>query len=164
MTKTLLLMRHAKSSWKDEALGDHDRPLNKRGQHDAPRMGQLMCEESLLPELVVSSTAERARATSALVAEAAGYDGEVLLTADLYHAGATDIVAVVHRLDDRYRSVLLVGHNPGMVDLLERLTGGGQHFPTAALAQLRLRVTHWHDVGLNTAATLIGFWQPRDLT
>ena len=70
--KTLLMLRHAKSSWKDGSLSDHDRPLNERGKRDAPRMGQILKEQALVPELIISSTAKRARKTAAKMAEAAG--------------------------------------------------------------------------------------------
>jgi phosphohistidine phosphatase len=163
MTKTLLLMRHAKSSWKDETLSDHERPLNKRGRHDAPRMGQLLQAEQLTPDLVVSSTAQRARNTVELVGEAAGYHGDIRYTDNLYHAGATDIVEVVCQLDDDCHRALLVGHNPGMIDLLEYLTGTSQPFPTAAVAHLELAVANWRDTELTTRATLLGLWRPRDL-
>jgi len=84
--KTLLILRHAKSSWKDEALPDHDRPLNKRGKEDAPRMGKLLHDEDLVPELILSSDARRARSTTELVVEESHFEGEVIYSRDLYAA------------------------------------------------------------------------------
>ena len=84
--KTLLLMRHAKSSWKDESRDDHDRPLNERGKKEAPRMGQLLLDQHLLPDLMLSSDAKRCRRTVEKVAAAAGYRGETVLTSELYAA------------------------------------------------------------------------------
>jgi len=81
--KTLLVLRHAKSSWDDPALGDHERPLNKRGRRDAPRMGELVREYGLIPDVVISSDAVRARRTAEAVAEAARYAGEILLDPSL---------------------------------------------------------------------------------
>ncbi len=75
--KTLLVLRHAKSSWKDSGLADHDRPLNKRGKHDAPRMGTLLAKEDLVPDLIISSSAKRAKSTAEAVAMNCGYDGEI---------------------------------------------------------------------------------------
>ena len=77
--KKIYILRHAKSSWKDEGLPDHDRPLNKRGKRDAPRMGRLLAEEGLVPDLIVSSTAKRAHKTTTEVADACGYKGEIAL-------------------------------------------------------------------------------------
>nr|NIL98123.1 hypothetical protein [Planctomycetales bacterium]NIP70269.1 hypothetical protein [Planctomycetales bacterium] len=93
--KTLLLLRHAKSSWDDSALDDHDRPLNKRGKRDAPRMGQLLVQQDLVPDCILTSTARRARKTAEAVAKACG--GVVPLTEmpELYHATAEEIVGVV---------------------------------------------------------------------
>ena len=84
--KTLLLMRHAKSSWDDPDVADHDRPLNKRGKKDAPRMGQWLAEQGLTPEVIVTSTAKRARKTAELVAESCGCQREPIVLPELYHA------------------------------------------------------------------------------
>ena len=82
--KTVLLLRHAKSSWDNPAVDDHERPLNKRGLKAAPRMGQLIADEGLKPDVIVSSTAVRAATTAAAIAEECGYDGEIHYTDDLY--------------------------------------------------------------------------------
>ena len=85
--KTLLILRHAKSDWETPDVADHDRPLNGRGKRDAPRMGRLLRDENLVPDLIISSTAKRARKTAKLVAEASGYEGEIRLAETLYLAG-----------------------------------------------------------------------------
>jgi phosphohistidine phosphatase len=77
--KTLLVLRHAKSSWNDTSLDDHERPLNKRGRRDGPRMGELVREHRLTPDIIISSDAVRARRTAEAVAEAARYAGEIVL-------------------------------------------------------------------------------------
>ena len=81
--KTLLILRHAKSSWKEQDLPDHDRPLNKRGKNDAPRMGKLLKDEDLIPDLIMSSTAVRAKKTAELVAKACKYKGKIVLNHSL---------------------------------------------------------------------------------
>jgi phosphohistidine phosphatase len=161
--KTLLLLRHAKSSWKDADLDDHDRPLNKRGKRDAPRMGQLLAEEKLLPELIVCSTARRARKTAEHVIHASGYRGETRMTADLYDATGSQLRQFVESLPDAASRVLLIGHNPGLEELLEGLIGQYVPLSTAALAHVELQGQTWHDLAADSPARLIKVWQPREL-
>jgi phosphohistidine phosphatase len=161
--KTLLILRHGKSSWKDASLADHDRPLNSRGRRDAPVMGELLRDEGLVPGLIVSSTAKRARTTAEAVAEASGYEGEVLLTRYLYMADPEDYLAVLQELDSTEESVMVVGHNPGMEALLEDLTGEYERLPTAALAQVELPVDRWTELTHETEGRLVNLWRPREL-
>lgn len=165
--KTLLLLRHAKSSWKNPHLVDHDRPLNKRGRRDAPRMGRLLAEENLLPDLVLSSTAIRARTTAEMVAEAAGYDGEIRLSSELYHASPESMLAALASLEEPLGRVLLVGHNPGVEHLLWVLTERDERCPTAALARISLDVDRWRDLNQSVsqarAARLERIWRPKEL-
>ena len=120
--KTLLILRHAKSSWKQMGISDHARPLNKRGEKSAPRMGQLIYEEGIVPDIILSSTARRARDTADLVADACGFEGEVLYLEDFYHAWPSDYVDALRSLPDEIDSAMVVGHNPGMEMLLELLS------------------------------------------
>lgn len=161
--KTLLILRHAKSSRKDKSLPDHDRPLKKRGRNDAPRMGRLIAEEHLQPDRLVSSTALRAQTTAELVAEALEFSEEIELKPELYHAEPEDYLSVLQELEDTADSVLLVGHNPGMEELLEELTGEAEHLPTAALAQVELTVTSWQEVDEKTKGRLVQIWRPKEL-
>src|SRR4051812_39488673 len=134
--KTLLLLRHAKSSWKNESLDDHDRPLNERGKKEAPKMGQLLLEQHLLPDLIVSSDAKRCRRTVERVCDAAGYRGETILSRELYLAKPATYFKVLARLSEPIPCVLVVGHNPGMEELLETLSERYEPMTTAALAHL----------------------------
>ncbi|HVG83576.1 MAG TPA: histidine phosphatase family protein [Vicinamibacterales bacterium] len=162
--KTLLVLRHAKSSWNDPALDDHERPLNKRGRRDAPRMGALVREYGLTPDLVISSDAVRARLTAAAVAEAARYAGEILLDPHLYLAGPADILSLLPTVQENAKTVMIVGHNPGLETLVEQLTGERQDLPTAALAQIDLPIDQWRDLTRSTRGTLVGLWRPEPLT
>ena len=144
--KTLLLLRHAKSSWDDPTLRDFDRPLNKRGLRAAPLMAAHMRRKKLRPALVVSSPAERARQTAALVVEHAGLASQPRFDERVYDAELSRLVEVVSQLDDASDEVLLVGHNPGMEELLTYLTAEHERMPTAALARLELDVDKWADV------------------
>jgi len=162
--KTLLLLRHAKSSWNDPALDDHERPLNKRGQRDAPRMGELVREYGLVPDVVLSSDAVRARLTAEAVAVAARYAGDILLDPHLYMAGAADIRSLLPTVRANAETVMIVGHNPGLEQLVEQLTGERQDLPTATLAQIGLPIDQWRDLKLSTRGTLVGLWRPKELT
>ena len=161
--KTLLVLRHAKSSWNDPALDDHERPLNKRGRRDAARMGELVREYGLMPGVVISSDAVRARLTAEAVAEAARYAGEILLDPRLYMAGPADILSLLATLRENAETVMIVGHNPGLEKLVEQLTGERQDLPTAALAQIGLPIDQWCELKLSTPGTLVGLWRPEEL-
>jgi len=162
--KTLLVLRHAKSSWKDAGLADHDRPLNKRGKRDGPRMGKLIEDLELVPDLIVSSTACRARKTAETVAASSHYRGEIRFDEGLYLAGPRTIVELVRELPDASSArVMLVGHNPGLEELIRNLTGEGEPFPTAALAQIELPIDSWSELELTTKGSLVHLWRPKEL-
>jgi phosphohistidine phosphatase len=161
--KTLLLLRHAKSSWKHPELADHDRPLNKRGKRTAPLMGALLQDEDLIPDLILCSSAVRAHATALLVAKACAYAGEIKQTRKLYLAEPQDYVEVLRQVVEKHARVLVVGHNPGLEALIETLTGEAMAMPTAALAQVELSLKRWSDLETDTACKLVKVWQPKGL-
>ena len=144
--KALYLLRHAKSSWKDAGLQDFDRPLNNRGREAAPRVGQLIQKSGLQIDLLVSSPAARARQTAALVREAAGISAELLYDERIYEADAERLLEVVRQSAESAEALLLVGHNPGMEELVKLLTGADERMPTAALACVALDVEKWSKV------------------
>jgi phosphohistidine phosphatase len=161
--KTLLLLRHAKSSWDNPALGDHERVLNKRGQRDAPRMGRLIADEEIVPDCIVSSTASRARATAELVAEECGFSGEIQFVRELYHAPPSAYFSVLSQLPIDRKRVLVVAHNPGIEELQLLLTGEFESMPTAALAQIELNIDAWKQFDRDCEARLLHFWRPKEL-
>lgn len=161
-TKQLLILRHAKSSWSDPHCDDHDRPLNRRGQRAAPRMGRLLLDEGFVPDAILSSTATRARDTAIAVARACGYQGEVRLTTHLYLAAPREYMECIALTPPDVRRLLLVGHNPGMERLLKLLTGADETMPTAALAVVDTDVDDWHDVQPG-GARLAAIWRPKEL-
>jgi phosphohistidine phosphatase len=161
--KHLLVLRHAKSSWKDIGISDHARPLNKRGKKAAPRMGQLLFEEDLLPDVILSSTAVRARKTVDLVVEASGFEGEIVFLEDFYHAWPSEYLDALRSLSDDIDRPMIVGHNPGMELLLEALTDESERFPTAALALIKLPIDYWSQLSDETEGELLNLWLPRAL-
>lgn len=161
--KTLLLLRHAKSSWKYPDLADHDRPLNKRGKQAAPRIGQLLRDENLLPDLILSSTAARAQTTARKVAKASGYAGDIRVTRELYEAGPETYLELLRAVADDYTRVLVVGHNPDLEMLLEQLTDEAETLPTAALALVELDINHWQELNEATEGKLVRVWRPKEL-
>ncbi len=161
--KTLLIVRHAKSSWKDREKSDHDRSLNKRGKRDAPRMGRLVAERGLCPDRIISSTAKRARVTADAVAAQAGYRDAVQLERRLYLASPAEIIGVIRETGGKAASIMIVGHNPGLEELLARFGGVGEPLPTAALAEIHLDIAAWKELTLRSPGRLANIWRPRDL-
>jgi len=112
MRHTLILLRHAKSDWPD-GVADHERPLNKRGRHDAPRAGAWLVAECRVPDRAAVSTARRTRETYALAAEAFSAEPEVVYTDDLYGASAGEMLEVIRATPESVGTLLVVSHNPG---------------------------------------------------
>jgi len=161
--KTLLLLRHAKSSWKDMAQDDHDRPLNGRGKRDAPRMGRLLRHLDQVPDRILCSTAKRTRQTVERVAEESGFDGEIAYVAELYAADPDTLLAVAREQGGEAKRLMLIAHNPGMEMLVEALTDRAEPMPTAALAVIALPIDAWSALGDETDGDLIGVWRPREV-
>lgn len=143
--KTLFLLRHAKSSWNDASLTDFERPLNERGQHAAPLIGEFMRRQKLRPDLILCSPAERARQTIALINQAAAFKAELRYDERIYAATRARLQAIISQIDDSVGKVLLVGHNPGLEELIESLTGEVLRMPTAALAHITLNIERWSE-------------------
>ena len=160
--KTLLIMRHAKSSWKKAELADDQRPLNKRGQRDASRMGRLLRKNDAVPQAIFSSTAERARQTAIAVGEASGFEGQILFEASLYAAPAEAYLLVLRGLPAETQLAMVIGHNPGVDELVEELTGDDEHLSTGAIARVELDIPAWADLGAETEARLEAIWRPRE--
>jgi phosphohistidine phosphatase len=173
---TLLLLRHAKSSWEVPALADYDRPLAKRGQKAAPRMGAEIGALGLNPDLVLCSGAARTRETLALVLGAIGAPPrEVVYDDAIYMAPPTQLLTVLRGLPagpDAPSTVMVVGHNPGLEELAELLVGSGdeelrelleEKFPTGALAVITFDTARWGDIAPGTG-TLTRFVTPARLT
>ena len=149
MPKQLILMRHAKSSWDDSGLSDHDRGLNERGWTDARRMGLFLKEEGWLPQAALLSTAERARRTWERIEQATDWSGDITETYQLYLARPERIVQVIQRSGGAHETVLVLGHNPGLQEMVELWTDHTGKFPTAAIAKLTFDIDDWMDLTLD---------------
>ena len=141
--KTLYLLRHAKSSWKDETLPDIERPLNGRGRKAAKTVGGFLKKEKIIPDLVLSSTAIRARETTDIVLGAAKLSTDLRFDERLYEAGALKLLEVVRQIEKGKKTVLLVGHNPGLEEFLELLTGAIETMSTGTLSKVVLKSSDW---------------------
>ena len=169
--KTIYILRHAKSSWADGSLRDHDRPLNARGRAAAPRVGAHMQDAGYLPDLVLCSTATRTRHTLDAVLSELQVEPAIEFEEELYLAGPSEMLDLVRSGPETAESILLVGHNPGMGMLAAALSGDGppesvhlmrSKFPTAGLAIIELNVNRWKDV-VSGCGSLKEFVRPRDL-
>ena len=168
----LMLFRHAKSSWTDPGLDDHNRPLNPRGQKAAPLIGRFMRMQKLVPDLVLCSPARRARETWKLASAELGAAPRLLLEEALYDFGnGGRVLDTVRGKAETAKSVMVVGHNPSIERLAQRLIGKGdaklrkrvaEKFPTGALAVISFDAGNWSAVedGKGTLATFV---RPRDL-
>lgn len=147
MTRTLLLVRHAKSSWDNLLLADKDRPLNARGERVALQMGKYLVEHNLLPDLVYSSPALRAWQTTLRLTAAFPQAVDIHLQDHLYEAEASDWWSVLRALPDEASCVLLTGHNPAMHLLVSEMADFlVPKFPTCCIALVEVHAPHWADI------------------
>jgi phosphohistidine phosphatase len=147
--KTVILVRHAKSSWKDSSLKDFDRPLNKRGKRDALFMGKKLKDRQLMPDLILSSPAKRAKKTATSIAEEIGYPKKKIRYDDkMYHSGEQALLEIVRNQDDGHGTIMLFGHNPELGDLAEMLLKRDPVYtiPTTGVYCIRFAVPSWKNV------------------
>ncbi len=146
--KTIFLLRHAKSSWKDARLSDIDRPLNKRGKEAAPEMAGYMLKAGILPQLIISSPAKRAFNTASIIAPAIGYEEQnIKIEMNLYGANTGEIHQIIQQLENGLDKVMLVGHNPGFTQMLSFYTDEElDNLPTCGLLQIDFNVSDWKSI------------------
>ncbi len=143
-------------------MDDWQRPLNDRGYRDAPRVGEWLRDRSLVPDVIITSDAVRARTTAQTVAKAAGYSRDIVADPSLYHARPEDVIDVLNGVADEAHMVLIVGHNPGLEELVRQLTGEPHGLVTAALVELDVPIDRWSELDGTIAASIVETWQPRD--
>jgi phosphohistidine phosphatase len=160
--KHLYLIRHAKSSWADSRLSDFDRPLNKRGKRDAPIMGQRLAARSVSFDLLLSSSAKRARRTAECIAVETGYNrDDIVYDKNVYDADLSVLLSLIHQIDDTVQSLALVGHNHVITECAEWLTGRRIiNIPTSGIAAISFNADRWDDIG-HKAGVLVFFDDPK---
>lgn len=161
--KTLYLIRHAKSSWKFPELDDFDRPLNKRGKRDAPKMGKRLRKQGALPDLIISSPAERAKKIAKAIAKALGItSAEIQFNQAVYEATPEGLLEIVRGVDNRVQTLMLVGHNPELTSLANSLT---DHYidnvVTSGVVTIEFETEQWASVGQPVEGRFVGYDYPK---
>lgn len=153
--KTLYLARHAKSYWKDQSIPDFDRPLNSRGKRDAPFMGEVLKDRKVIPDLIISSPAKRTKKTAIEIASKIGYsDKKILYNEELYEASSNTIIKVLNKIDEKYNSVMIFAHNPGLTLLNNHISNNYiENIPTCGIVALQLD-KKWNEFSKNTCKFL----------
>ena len=159
--KTLLILRHAKSSWDNPDLGDFDRPLNSRGLKAAPVMGGVLQKNNLQPQKILSSPAKRAKQTAILVKETAPLEANIVYVEGIYEASPRSLLNIVSEIGDEIDSILLIGHNPGLESFVKMLTGEFYEIPTATLVKIDLNIESWQAVNVNCGKVSL-YVRPKD--
>ena len=161
--KKLLLLRHGKSSWDNPDLADHERPLTNRGKEDASMIGKFLKKESLVPDLIISSTAKRANKTADIIAKKSGYDKKIFKSVELYGGSSEAYTNIIREIADKNKTILLVGHNPVIEEVIERITGEKRIMKTCSLAHIDLSIDSWKNFHYRKKYKLIDLINVREL-
>lgn len=160
--KKLYLVRHAKSSWDNPNLDDHERPLNSRGKRDAPYMANLINGKIELPDLIISSTAKRAITTAEIFAEVFCIKTDKLIRdKNLYNASSYELLSIINQLPDEFHRAMIFAHNPGLTMLTNRL--GDKYIdniPTCGLVEISFEVNSWKEIDYNKG-NIVKFEYPK---
>ncbi|NWG28760.1 MAG: histidine phosphatase family protein [Ignavibacteriaceae bacterium] len=153
--KTLYIARHAKSYWKDQSIPDFDRPLNNRGKRDAPFMGKVLNDKKIKADLIISSPAKRTKKTAIAIAEKIGYpEKDIVYNDELYEASSNIILKVIKKIDEKFESVMIFGHNPGLTMLNNQISNFYiDNIPTCGIVGLNLD-DKWNSIEKNTCKQL----------
>lgn len=148
MERTLVMIRHAKSSWANPLQSDFERPLNERGEKDAPMMGERLKKQQIIPDLIIASTAKRAKQTAIKIAKAIGYDeSKIAWQEKLYHCIPSVFEEALYELDEKMKTVFIVAHNPGITEFVNELSD--QFFtddmPTCGMVGAKFEAEEWNE-------------------
>lgn len=157
MAKRLILIRHAKSDWGNPSVSDFDRPLNKRGNANAPEMAKRMVSQKIYPDLIVSSPALRAKTTAHYFAKEWEIDkNNIQMDKNIYEAGLKSLLNVVNHFDNQYQTIAMFGHNPGFTDFANYLSDVNiYNMPTCSIVILEFPFEEWNLVSGSTAKVLL---------
>ena len=162
--KTLLLMRHAKSSRKDPNLDDIERPLNNRGKKDASFMGGFLRSVDLIPQHILCSSAKRGIKTAQLVVSGCcTFSGQIEFFKELYKTDAANLIQSIHHVDNQFNCMLVVSHNPALENMIDLLCQELVTLPTASIARIALPLKKWQNLKATTKGELVNLWLPRDI-
>ncbi|MFA6196344.1 MAG: histidine phosphatase family protein [Sulfurimonas sp.] len=153
--KKVYLIRHAKSSWKDSSQDDFERPLNKRGKSDAPLMGSKLKDRKIVPDIIYSSPALRAKTTAEIIARKIGFEKEIVFKKDIYEASASTLHKILTKIDDNNSVVFLFGHNPSLNELVEKYINFNENIPTCGVVEIEFDCDSWEDISVENARLVL---------
>ncbi len=163
-SKKLLVMRHAKSSWTDAGIPDHDRPLNRRGKRDAVQMAQFLISQDIPIDRIAASTAVRADQTAKSIVKTVGHlrANQHESRAEFYLAAPRIYMTYLRSVDESISTLMMIGHNPGLESLVQNLHGRWENMPTAAIACFDLAAASWNKAD-PAMFRLDDVWRPKDI-
>ena len=141
-------------------MSDFDRPLNKRGKFDAPLMGEILTLKSIVPDIIISSPAKRAKTTAKLIAKKIGYEKEIEFNENIYEASSMTLFYIIKSIDDKFNSAFLIGHNPSLSFIADELVNFYQNLPTCGVLEIEFETEKWSEISKQNA-TLISFEYPK---
>ena len=160
--KKLYIIRHAKSSWKDTALDDFNRPLSKRGRKDAPFMAKKLKQKGVMPDVIISSPATRAKTTAELIAKELNFKKQIIYDTTLYEANTNKIFDAIVKIDESNSIVFLIGHNPSLNMFVEILVNFRENIPTCGIIELEVDCELFKDFSA-TCTKLLSFDFPKKI-
>ncbi len=160
--KKVYLIRHAKSSWKDSLQSDFERPLSKRGKADAPLMGAKLKGKKIVPDIIYSSPAVRAKTTAEIIAKKVGFEKEIVFKKDIYEASVSTLHKILTKIADKKSVAFLFGHNPSLNELAEKYLNFNENIPTCGVVEIEFDCDSWADIGAESARLVLFDYPKKD--
>ena len=163
MLRSIILFRHGKSDWNANYESDHSRPVSRRGTKAAKKMGRYLSNINQIPDLIISSTALRARHTAEIAINAGKWSSKLVLEKKIYESSVETLISIISKQSDEYNSICLVGHEPTFSSFIERCNNSTwSRFPTASMAQIDFNINSWYDIDLKFG-NLVWLIRPKEL-